>query len=608
MNIGAIYKGNNICRFRIWSPDAKDLTVKILHPSENILQLEKQQGDYWIGEFDNIKPGTRYKYRINKGFDRPDPASNYQPFDVHSESEIIDHTSFEWTDSKYKPVPLEDYIIYEMHIGTFTQEGTFEAAIEKIKHIKDLGITSVEIMPVAQFPGERNWGYDGVHLFAPQNSYGGPDGLKKLVNALHKNGLSVILDVVYNHFGPEGNYLQQYAPYFTNKYQTPWGNAINFDGEYSNHVRNYFIQNALYWLDVFHFDALRLDAIDKIYDTGARHFLQELAENVKDYNQRTGQSKLLIAESDLNDDKIIRPLDQYGFGLDAQWSDDFHHSLHSLITGERDGYYSDFGTVEHMVKSISKGFVYDWKYSAFRKRKHGSDISKRDLKQFVVCMQNHDQIGNRGLGERLSTLISFENYKLSSAALILSPYIPLLFMGQEFYETSPFLYFISHSDPELIKAVQKGRREEFNMFKWSSEVPDPFSEETFNNSKINWDFTSDGKSSAIFSFYKKLIEIRKTHPVFRENSWSGICTTKVKGCKVIMFHRQSQEKEFLSIMNFEPETITVLAEVPAGNWNKILDTSDPQWNGPGTSTENKLAGQEQNITLKRESLILYESE
>jgi maltooligosyltrehalose trehalohydrolase len=607
MNIGSIYKGENKCEFRVWSPIAQDISVKIISP-ERTIQLEKTENDYWVGESDDIPPGTRYKYRINNGFDRPDPASNYQPVDAHSESEVIDHSSFKWTDNSFIPPPLEDYIIYELHIGTFTPEGTFTSAIEKINHLKDLGITVVEIMPVAHFPGDRNWGYDGVHPFAPDKSYGGPEGLKRLVNSLHDNGLAVLLDVVYNHLGPEGNYLSQYAPYFTNKYQTPWGNALNFDGEYSDEVRNYFIQNALYWFNYFHFDGLRLDAIDKIYDTGAKHFLQELAESVKEFNNRNNTNKILIAESDLNDDKIIRPLDDKGFGIDAQWSDDFHHSLHSLITGENEGYYKDFGQINHLVKSIKNSFVYDGVYSPYRKRRHGNCVKERDLKQFVVNIQNHDQIGNRGLGERISTLVSFEKYKLASAAVILSPNIPLLFMGQEFYETSPFLYFISHSDPELIQAVQKGRKEEFNTFNWSEEIPDPFAVDTFERSKLQWNFSNDEKNAVIFSLYKYLISLRKEHPVFKSNNRDAIEAVKAEDYNVIVFQWSPSGKSIYGFMNFEPETITMLTDVPKGNWRKILDTSDIQWMGPGTSTEKQLIGNKQNITIKRESFVLYESE
>jgi maltooligosyltrehalose trehalohydrolase len=608
MNIGAVYKGDDKCKFRVWSPFANDIKVRITYPEEKLLQLEKENDDYWVGEFQEIIPGTRYKYRINKGFERPDPASNYQPFDVHSESEVIDHSSFKWNDNAFKEIPLEQYIIYELHIGTFTPEGTFQSAIEKIGHLKDVGINVVEIMPVAQFPGERNWGYDGVHPFAPQNTYGGPEGLKKLIDALHYNGFSVILDVVYNHLGPEGNYLSQYAPYFTNRYQTPWGNAVNFDGKYSDNVRNYFIENALYWFEYYHFDGLRLDAIDRIYDQGAKHFLQELAESVSEYNLKKGKKKILIAESDLNDDKIIRPLDQKGFGIDAQWSDDFHHSLHALITGEKDGYYQDFGTVESLIKSIKNSYVYDGKFSKYRKRRHGNSAAERNLNQFVVCIQNHDQIGNRGLGERINSLISFELYKLSSALVILSPYIPLIFMGQEFFDTSPFLYFVSHSDPDLIKAVQKGRRKEFGDFKWSDEIPDPFAEETFNKSKLQWDYSPEPKGAVVYALYKKLIQIRKKHPVYKQTSRSSVDVKKAEEYKVILLHRQSSEKNLYFIISFEPETVTLLINIPEGNWRKVLDTSDTEWLGSGVSTEKQLIGKQQSITIKRESLVLYESE
>jgi maltooligosyltrehalose trehalohydrolase len=606
MNIGAIYRGDNKCFFKVWSPWANDIKVKI-SPDNQVLQLEKEE-DYWSGEFEEIPPGTKYMYRINNGFDRPDPASNYQPYDVHSESEVVDHSAYKWNDSNWIPWPLEDYIIYEMHIGTFTPEGTFEAAIEKISHLKNLGITAVEIMPVSQFPGDRNWGYDGVSPFAPQNSYGGPEGLKKLVDTFHQNKISVILDVVYNHLGPEGNYLNQYAPYFTSKYQTPWGNALNFDGEYSDEVKKYFIQNALYWFEHFHFDGLRLDAIDKIVDTGAKHFLQELVEEVKNYSEKTGVKKILIAESDLNDEKIIRPVEQNGYGMDAQWSDDFHHSLHALLTGERDGYYSDFGSKDDLINSMTRGFVYNGKYSKYRKRRHGNDVSKRDLKQFIICSQNHDQVGNRAFGERLSTLISFESYKLAACLVVLTPFTPMLFMGQEFYETAPFQYFISHSDPELIKAVQKGRRDEFRQFNWEQVVPDPFAEETFLNSKLQWDNLQVSKNLAICELHKKLIEYRKNNSVFKENTMASIKLDNLQELDIILFTRCSTEKSLFGIINLEPETITTLINVPAGNWRKVFDTASEEWFGSGTAIHDTLIGKEQNMTLKRESFILFESE
>jgi maltooligosyltrehalose trehalohydrolase len=607
MNLGTEYLGNNRCRFRVWSPFTKDIKVKIF-PSGQIFQLVKEDEQYWSGEFDNIPPGTKYMFRINDGMEKPDPMSNFQPEDVHSASQVVDHSSYRWGDSNWEPIPLEDYILYELHIGTFTPEGTFESAVSKIPHLKELGITAVEVMPVSQFPGDRNWGYDGVYPYAPQNNYGGPQGLKKLVDAMHQNGIAVILDVVYNHLGPEGNYLSQFAPYFTKKYKTPWGNSINFDDEYSDEVKKYFIHNALYWLDVYHFDGLRLDAIDKIYDFGARPFLQELAENVEQYEKRRGKKKLLIAESDLNDEKIIRPLKDKGIGMDAQWSDDFHHSLHSLATGEKDGYYMDFGKPEDLALSLQDTFVFNGKYSKFRKRRHGNNPAERNLNQFIFNLQNHDQIGNRGFGERISTLISFELYKLSTCVLLTAPAIPLIFMGQEFYETSPFLYFISHTDQELIKAVQKGRREEFSHFHWKEDIPDPFSEETFERSKPDWNSLSDEKNRVIFNLHKNLISYRKNNSVFKDNERMNIHATVVKDFNIVLFHRKSAGKSIFSIMNFEPAPVTTFINIPEGNWKKIIDTSSEEWLGPDVSTADNLKGMEQNLTLKRESFVLYESE
>ncbi len=376
-------------------------------------------------------------------------------------------------------------IMYELHAGTFIPEGTFDAVIPGLDHLKDLGINATDIMPVAQFPGERNWGYDGVYPFAVQNSYGGPDGLKRIVNECHTKGIAVILDVIYNHLGPEGNYLRDYGPYFTDRYKTPWGQAINFDGPYSNEVRNFFIENALSWLKNYHIEGLRIDAIHGIYDMSAQPFLPELAERVEEFSQQEGRKFYLIAESDLNNSYALRPRDSGGSGLDALWCDDFHHALHTLLTGETDGYYVDFGKIGHLVKSFREGFVYSGQYSAFRKRNHGNSSADIPPDRFVVFSQNHDQTGNRLKGERLSSLVSFESLKLAAGVVLLSPYIPLIFMGEEYGETAPFLFFISHSDPELIKAVRQGRKDEFKTFNWKDEPPDPQDIETFMRSKLD---------------------------------------------------------------------------------------------------------------------------
>ncbi len=481
MRLGAYYLGDRRCEFTVWAPNAETVSLQILTPQPRTIPMQQKEWGYWQVTADEIEPGTRYLYQLNGGETRPDPASYAQPEGVHGPSQVIDQ-HFVWNDQGWSGVPLDNMIIYELHVGTFTPEGTFEAIIPRLPDLRELGITAIEIMPIAQFPGSqpagegsayRNWGYDGVYPFAVQNSYGGPQGLKKLVEACHKEGIAVVLDVVYNHFGPEGNYMSHFGPYFTETYRTPWGSAINFDDAHSPDVRSFFIQNALHWLQDYHIDALRLDAIQAIYDLGAKHFLEELAENVAELSQQDGRRRYLIAESDLNNPRIIRSPDKGGYGLDAQWSDDFHHALHALLTGSDIGYYQDFGTCEHLAKAYRDTFVYDWKYSPHRQRFHGSSALDCPLTQFVVCIQNHDQIGNQMLGERLFQLISFESLKLAAGAVLLSPYIPLLFMGEEYGEEAPFTYFVSHSDPELIQAVRKGRKQEFEAFHYDGEPPIP---------------------------------------------------------------------------------------------------------------------------------------
>ena len=608
MKIGALYLGSNKCHFNVWAPHANDIRVKTYFPEEKIIPLAKAGNGYWSGQFYNISPGTRYKYIINNRAEYPDPASNFQPLDVHGPSEIVDHQSFAWTDKGWKAIPLEDYIIYELHIGAFTPEGTFASAINKIPHLKELGITAVEIMPVAQFPGNRNWGYDGVYPFAPHHSYGGPAGLKQLVNELHKNDIAAVLDVVYNHLGPEGNYINQFAPYFTSRYHTTWGDAVNFDDNLNAGVRNYFIQNALYWLREYNFDALRLDAIDKIYDSSPKHFLKELAENVKAFSDEAGVKKILIAESDLNDEIIIRPIDEGGYGLDAQWSDDFHHSLHAIVTGEKEGYYIDFNSVADLAKSIGNNFVYDGAYSVFRNKIHGNSAILRDKKQFVVCIQNHDQVGNRAEGERISSLISFELYKTVSAIVLLSPFVPLIFMGQELYESSPFYYFISHFDSELVQAVRSGRKEEFLSFNWTENIPDPFSEEIFMKSKIRWKLLADEKNAAVFSMYKRLIDIRKKNDQFGIVKNDNLEVAHSEEQKFIRVRFHGTGKEVFYIANLGSGTIELREGVPPGRWKNIFDSSSSQWLGPVVSENtNRLIGGEK-IVLYRESFLLFESE
>ncbi|HWQ91459.1 MAG TPA: malto-oligosyltrehalose trehalohydrolase, partial [Clostridia bacterium] len=511
MRLGANLQANGSCSFLVWAPAVASVELNLLEPHAQVMPMQPAPNGYFTATVDQVEPGWRYYYRLGT-VDRPDPASRYQPKGVHGPSEVV-KPNFDWQDSGWAGLPLRDYIIYELHVGTFTPEGTFDAILEQLPSLQELGITAIELMPVAQFPGGRNWGYDGVLPFAVQNSYGGPAGLKRLINACHQVGLAVILDVVYNHLGPEGNYLPEFGPYFSDRYRTPWGQAFNFDGEFSDEVRRFFLENALFWQMEFHIDALRLDAVHAIYDFAATPFLQELTRAVHSQAQATGRPCHLIAESDLNDARYITAEHWGGYGLDAQWSDDFHHCLHVLLTGEQTGYYSDFGGVTQFAKVFRHGYAYTGEYSAYRKRRHGNLPQHNATRQFVVCAQNHDQIGNRMRGDRLSRLTDFEKLKLAAASVLLSPFVPLLFMGEEYGEVAPFPYVISHTDSQLVEAVRHGRREEFSGFQWQGEVPDPFAETTFRSSVLDRNLRQKADPHrTLHRFYQALIGIRKATP------------------------------------------------------------------------------------------------
>jgi maltooligosyltrehalose trehalohydrolase len=606
MKIGADYSDRGRCEFVVWAPLVKDLSLKILSSNEQMMPMKRCGDGYWRVSLENISRKSLYLFRLENERERPDPASHFQPKGVHGPSQVIDHNSFKWEDKDWRGIDLSEMIMYELHAGTFTPEGDFDSIIQRLNDLKSLGINAVEIMPVAQFPGDRNWGYDGAYPFAVQNSYGGPSGFKRLINECHKRGIAVILDVVYNHLGPEGNYLREFAPYFTEKYRTPWGMAVNFDDSYSNDVRNYFIENALYWFTHYHIDALRLDAIHGITDMSAKPFLQELAERVERFSSEKGRRFYLIAESDLNDSRVIKPRELGGYGIDVQWCDDFHHSIHTLLTGEKQGYYADFGRAEHLTKSLREGFVYSGQYSLYRKRNHGNSSKERPANQFVVFSQNHDQVGNRMLGERLSTLISFEALKLTAGIVLLSPYIPLIFMGEEYGEGAPFLYFVSHSDLSLIEAVRRGRKEEFISFDWKGELPDPQGIETFLKSTIEWEKRSDGRHRILLDFYRNLIKLRKDNPVLSkpDNINMDVCGFEDK--KVILIRRwDSDEKgQVFYAFNFSKGDVKISINVPEGEWRKLLDSADSLWGGSGTSLPDIIYGEDE-VTLKGEALMLY---
>jgi maltooligosyltrehalose trehalohydrolase len=583
--LGARYLDGKQCSFLVWAPKAKSVDVHIIAPHESVESLEPTSSGYFYGEVEGVHPGARYKYRINGGPEFPDPASRFQPAGVHGPSEIVS-ANFEWRDQDWRGLPLADYVVYELHVGTFTTAGTFDSVIEQLDYLKQLGITAIEIMPVAQFPGERNWGYDGVYPFAVQASYGGPAGLKRFVDAAHAKRLAVVLDVVYNHLGPEGNYLDQYGNYFTDRYNTPWGRAINFDGEGSPAVRRFVVENALQWTMQFHIDALRLDAVHTIFDASETHILREIADTI--HRQAGDRLIHLIGESDSNDVRVIERAEEGGYGFDAQWSDDFHHSIHALLTKERTGYYADFGKLHHLAKAYEEGFVYSGQFSGYRQRPHGT--SSRDIPgdHFVVFTQNHDQVGNRMLGDRLNQLVVREELKLSAGALILSPFVPMLFMGQEYAESAPFLYFVSHSDPVLIKAVQEGRRAEFAAFAWKGEQPDPQSEATFLRSKLNHHLRNQTEHRVIYDFYRELLRLRQTVPAIRNLSKDHCKVTCLDESETIAIRRWHDTSEALSLLHFGHDDTFLELDITAGVWTKTLDSADSKWLGFGSHLPNEI--------------------
>jgi len=585
--LGAQYLGDSQCFFRVWAPLISKVEVHLLSPKEKIIPLVKD-GEYHQALVADIPPGALYFFVLDGEKERPDPASRFQPQSVHGPSQIVD-LRFPWADKEWRGLPLPDYIIYEIHVGTFTKTGTFSAIIPYLENLQELGVTAIELMPVAQFPGTRNWGYDGVYPFAVQNSYGGPPELQKLVNACHQLGLAVILDVVYNHLGPEGNYLRDFAPYFTDRYRTPWGEALNFDGPYSDGVREFFFANALYWIREFRIDALRLDALHAVYDFSAQPFLQELANLIKEQRAREKREIYLIGESDLNDRRLVQNKEVGGYGLDALGNDDFHHALHTLLTGEKRGYYQDFGKIEQLAKAFAEGFVYTGQYSSFRRRRHGSSSQDLPPWRLVVFSQNHDQIGNRPWGERLSQLVNFEQLKLAAGVVLLSPFIPLIFMGEEYGETAPFLYFISHTDPDLVAQVKKGRQKEFADFFIEGEIPDPYLEETFQKCWLNHELRFQGEHKMLWLYYRELIKLRRTLPSLKNLAKENMQIKAWAAEKILLWRRWAEKEEALLLINFGSTPNEVNLPIPSGTWEKKLDSAAEIWHGKGSSLPAYLA-------------------
>ncbi|AGA32792.1 Malto-oligosyltrehalose trehalohydrolase [Thioalkalivibrio nitratireducens DSM 14787] len=500
---------------RVWAPDAEQV---VLECGGTDTPMACGDGGWWTLEASPLAHGVDYGFRLDGDGPFPDPRSRWQPEGVHGPSRWVDHTRFEWSDAGWQAPPLSAAVIAEIHVGTLTPAGTFDAVIDRLDHLVALGITHVELMPVQEFPGTRGWGYDGVDLFAPHHAYGGPDGLKRLVDACHRRGLAVLLDVVYNHLGPDGNYLARFGPYFTDAYHTPWGDAVNLDRAHSDEVRRFFLDNARMWLRDYHFDGLRIDAIHAIVDTSATHFLEALSAEVRRLEAELGRHLVLIAESDLNDPRTVRPVAIGGHGLDAQWNEDFHHALHAALTGESGGYYADFGRLADLARVLTRGFAYDGAYSRYRRRNHGRAATGVPGRRFVGCLQNHDQVGNRAAGERSSHLLSPELLKVGAALVLTSPFVPMLFQGEEWGATTPFLYFTDHSDPELGAAVRDGRRKEFAAFGWDPEgIPDPQARETFERSRLDWDERSRAPHAELLEWHRRLIALRRGHPAFADD-------------------------------------------------------------------------------------------
>jgi maltooligosyltrehalose trehalohydrolase len=495
------------CEFTVWAPKARTVDVAL---SDRRVPLRAGEHGYFHGLVHGARAGDRYRFVLDGERERPDPASRAQPDGVHGPSAIVD-LAFPWTDAAWRPRPWQDWVIYELHVGTFTPGGTFDAIVAALPRLVDLGVDAIELMPVAQFPGHRNWGYDGVFPFAVQGSYGGARELQALVDACHHAGLAVILDVVYNHLGPEGNYLGDYGPYFTDRYHTPWGAAMNFDGPGSDEVRRFFISNAIQWLRDFHVDALRLDAVHAILDTSPHPFLAELSEAVEALARADERPRVLIAESDANDPRLVRPRAQGGLGLDAVWADDFHHAVHVLLTEEQHGYYQDFVDRRLLAEAATEGFAYRGQRSRFRERRHGSPAPDVSPSAFVVCVQNHDQVGNRLDGDRHGASLPMPAQRLAAALLLTSAHVPLLFMGQEHGETRPFAYFTSHGDPELVEAVRQGRRREFAEHAWAREPPDPQDPATFEACVLQPELSEAPPHRGLRALYERLIRLRREH-------------------------------------------------------------------------------------------------
>ncbi len=518
--------------FRVWAPRPERVELVIAATADGpgapeeapgrepvVHAMQRAATGWWEADVPVAGAWAEYGFLVDGDGPFPDPRSPFQPHGVHGLSRTVDHGAFAWSDAGWDAPPLEDAVIYELHVGTFTPGGTFEAAIDRLDDLAALGITHIELMPVAEFPGRRGWGYDGVDLYAPHHAYGGPDGLKRLVDACHARGIAVLVDVVWNHLGPDGNYLGRFGPYFSDRYTTPWGDAVNFDGPGSHEVRAFVIDNARLWLEAYHCDGLRIDAVHEIFDRSAVHILEAVTGAVHELGRRLGRRLVAIAESDLNDPRLVRDVAQGGYGLDAQWNDDYRHALHVALTGETDAYHAQYAGIVDVAASLRSVFVFDGRFSPYRDRDHGRSVGDLPVTRFVGFLQNHDQVGNRALGGRISHLVTPDAAKVGAALVLLGPFVPLLFAGEEWAASSPFQYFTDHEDGTLGAAVREGRQREFPAFLGGGiDIPDPQAPETFERSRLDWSERGREPHASVLAWYRQLIAFRAAHPALRDGS------------------------------------------------------------------------------------------
>jgi maltooligosyltrehalose trehalohydrolase len=566
--------------FRVWAPRCQSVDVVV--DGRAVERLVPRESGLFEAKLEGVAEGVRYKYRLDGTRFRPDPVSRFQPEGIHGPSVVVDPSRFVWTDPEFAGHAPGELVFYEIHVGTFTPAGTFEAVIPHLARLVDLGITALELMPVAEFPGSRNWGYDGVHLFAPHSTYGGPRGLRRLVDACHARGLSVFLDVVYNHLGPEGNYLAEYGPYFTDRYTTPWGPAVNFDGPGSEGVRRHVTENGRMWVNEFHIDGFRLDAVHAIHDTGPVHILTEFADAVRSEAARVGRRVHVVAESHDNDRRLVLPTSAGGIGLDAVWSDDFHHSLHRALTGETAGYYADFGGDHHLARAIAQGFSFQGEPSDYWGRPRGTPSADLPGDRFVIFLQNHDQVGNRPQGERLGVLLPFEAVKLAAGLMFVTPAVPLLFMGEEYGETSRFQFFTSFLDRDLAEAVRRGRANDLARFAWHGTGPDPSAPNTFVSSRLNHALAGAPRHRGLREYYRRWLTLRRTHPAL---GVSGKELTRVtqdaEGAVLTVTRGAAAGDEVKLVANLTPKTQALTLEAPT--WRVLLDSDAEIFGGTGTA-------------------------